>query len=39
MRDERGKGIESKRRNDSIEENLKRWEEMKKGSEEVIYLL
>ncbi|PRP84447.1 hypothetical protein PROFUN_08032 [Planoprotostelium fungivorum] len=34
MRDERDKGIESKRRNESVEENLRRWSEMKKGSPE-----
>lgn len=33
MRDERGKGIESKCRGRSVEENLKIWEEMKAGSE------
>lgn len=34
MRDERIKCIESKCRNRSVEENLRVWEEMKKGSEE-----
>ena len=34
MRDERGKGIESKRRKASVEENLARLELMKKGTEE-----
>ncbi len=33
MRDERGKGIESRCRGRSVEENLKIWEEMKAGSE------
>ncbi|KAJ3158905.1 hypothetical protein HK101_001208 [Irineochytrium annulatum] len=34
MRDERMKLVDSKRRNNSIEENLRLFEEMKKGSEE-----
>ena len=36
MRDERMNGIESKRRNDSITDNLAHFEEMKKGSDEGI---
>ncbi len=35
MRKERGEGIESRRRNASLEENMKLWEEMKKGTESV----
>jgi glutamyl-tRNA synthetase len=34
MRDERFAGIASSHRNDSVEENLKRFEEMKAGTEE-----
>eukprot|EP00899_Mesostigma_viride_P002419 jgi/Mesvir1/12178/Mv00421-RA.1 len=34
MRQQRGEGIESARRSQSIEENLRMWEEMKKGSPE-----
>ncbi|KAI0535150.1 tRNA synthetases class I, catalytic domain-containing protein [Xylaria digitata] len=34
MRDERGKGIESKRRNRTVEENLDIFEQMKNGTEE-----
>eukprot|EP01102_Stenamoeba_stenopodia_P010983 TRINITY_DN3353_c0_g1_i2.p1 TRINITY_DN3353_c0_g1~~TRINITY_DN3353_c0_g1_i2.p1 ORF type:complete len:803 (-),score=264.40 TRINITY_DN3353_c0_g1_i2:99-2477(-) len=33
LREERGKGIESKFRSQSVEENLKMWEEMKAGTE------
>jgi glutamyl-tRNA synthetase len=35
MRKERGDGIESKNRNNTVEQNLKLWEEMKAGTEEV----
>ena len=34
MRDERMKGIASKHRDDSVEENLRHFEEMKAGTEE-----
>ena len=34
MRDERDKGVESARRNSSLEENMKHWKEMLSGSPE-----
>lgn len=36
MRAERGEGIESKCRNNPVDENLRRWQEMKKGTPEGI---
>lgn len=38
MKKERFTGIESKCRNNSVEENIRKWEEMKKFSEEVIFM-